>query len=115
MTKTLPLEVLEKIVQILLSNQNKINLLRNDLSAQSSNGNNVRVKTNQFINGLEIDIKNILSLLDRIKNDLKNNPNNIQKTYCLNNDTNMFQDILIAVDVISVANVALIIVLIFNN
>ena len=95
MTKTLPLEVLEKIVQILLSNQNKINLLRNDLSTQSSNGNNVRVKTNQFINGLEIDIKNILSLLDRIKNDLKNNPNNIQKTYCLNNDTNMFQDILI--------------------
>ena len=95
MAKNLSLEVIEKIVQILLSNQNKINLLRNDLSTISNNGNNIKLKTNQFINGLEIDIKNILSLLDRIKNDLKNNQNNINKTYCLNNDKNMFQDILI--------------------
>ena len=95
MAKTLSLDVLEKIVQILLSNQNKINLLHNDLSVESNNGNVCRIKTNQFINGLEIDIKNILSLLDRIKIDLKTNLNNIQKTYCLNNDKNMFQDILI--------------------
>jgi hypothetical protein len=63
MSSPLSLEGIEKIFQILQSNQNKINLLNNDLTNE---GNNIKTKTIQFLNGLEIDIKNILSLLDRI-------------------------------------------------
>ena len=96
MTKIIPLEVLEKIIQILLSNQNKITLLRSDLSNNLLDGNNTKKRTNQFLNGLDIDIKNILSLLNRERIDLnKNNSNEIHNTYCLNNDKNMFQDIII--------------------
>ena len=96
MTKIVSVDVLEKIIQILLSNQNKINLLRNDLGNNLLDGNNTKKRTNQFLNGLEIDIKNILSLLNREKIDInKNNPNEINKTYCLNNDKNIFQDIVI--------------------
>ena len=96
MTKIVPLEVLEKIIQILLSNQNKITLLLSYLNNNLLDGNNTKKRTNQFLNGLDIDIKNILSLLNRERIDLnKNNSNEIHNTYCLNNDKNMFQDIII--------------------
>ena len=96
MTKIISTEVIEKIYQILLLNLNKINLLRNDLSNINDYNNN-KIKTNQFLKGIEIDIKNILSLLERLKIDFnyKNNPNEICKTYCLNNDKNMLQDIVV--------------------
>ena len=96
MTKIVQLDVLEKIIKILLSNQNKINLLRNDLNNKLLEGNNSRKRINQFLNGLEIDIKNILSLLNRERIDInKNNQNEIQKTYYLNNDKNILQDLII--------------------
>ena len=99
MSNSLSSDGIEKIIQILQTNQNKINLLRNDLSNNSNdknNLNNLKIKTNQFLNGLEIDIKNILSLLDRIKIDSqKNNQIEGSKTYCINNDKNSFQDIVI--------------------
>ena len=60
-------EEIEKIFQILLSNQNKINFLRN--SKEINQG------INKFLNGLDIDIKNILSLLDRIKFGINQNMN----------------------------------------
>ena len=63
------LEEIDKIFKILLSNQNKINFLRN---LQDKNTNN---SIDKFLNGLEIDIKNILSLLDRIKFDINQNMN----------------------------------------
>ena len=94
MSSPLSLEGIEKIFQILQSNQNKINLLNNDLSNE---GNNIKTKTIQFLNGLEIDIKNILSLLDRIKIDFQKSNQNVDdyKTYCINNDKNQFQDIIV--------------------
>jgi hypothetical protein len=94
MSSPLSLEGIEKIFQILQSNQNKINILSNDLSNE---GNNIKTKTIQFLNGLEIDIKNILSLLDRIKNDFQKSNQNVDdyKTYCINNDKNQFQDIIV--------------------
>ena len=94
MSSSLSLEGIEKIFQILQSNQSKINLLNNDLSNE---GNNIKTKTIQFLNGLEIDIKNILSLLDRIKIDFQKGNQNVDdyKTYCLNNDKNQFQDIIV--------------------
>ena len=88
-------EEIEKICRILHMNQNKINLLRNDLTNNNERNNN-KLKINQFLNGLEIDIKNILLLLERMKIDLNTrNQNCNYKTYCLNNDKNMLQDILI--------------------
>ena len=63
------IEEIDKIFQILLSNQNKINFLRNSPDRNTNNG------MNKFLNGLEIDIKNILSLLDRIKFDISQNMN----------------------------------------
>jgi len=63
------IEEIDKIFKILLSNQNKINFLRN---LQDKNTNN---SIDKFLNGLEIDIKNILSLLDRIKFDINQNMN----------------------------------------
>ena len=96
MAKNISLDEIDKIVQILLINQNKINLLRKDLSNNLKEKNNSKIKTNQFLNGLEIDIKNILSLLDRIKANLnRNNQSENPKTYYLNSDKNTLQDILI--------------------
>ena len=94
MSSPLSLEGIEKIFQILQSNQNKINLLSNDLSNEE---NNIKTKTIQFLNGLEIDIKNILSLLERIKIDFQKSNQNADdyKTYCINNDKNQFQDIIV--------------------
>ena len=94
MSSPLSLEGIEKIFQILQSNQNKINLLNNDLTNE---GNNIKTKTIQFLNGLEIDIKNILSLLDRIKIDFQKSNQNVDdyKTYCINNDKNQFKDIIV--------------------
>ena len=94
MSSPLSLEGIEKISQILQSNQNKINLLSNDLSNEE---NNIKTKTIQFLNGLEIDIKNILSLLERIKIDFQKSNQNVDdyKTYCINNDKNQFQDIIV--------------------
>ena len=94
MSKVPTLEGIGKIYNIILSNQNKINLLRNDISNNLINDNYSKTKTQQFLNSIEIDLKNILSLLERIKNDLNNNnQNGNYKTYCINNDNN--QDILI--------------------
>jgi len=94
MSKVPTLEGIGKIYNIILSNQNKINLLRNDISNNLINDNCSKIKTQQFLNSIEIDLKNILSLLERIKNDLNNNnQNGNYKTYCINNDNN--QDILI--------------------
>ena len=94
MSKVPTLEGIGKIYNIILSNQNKINLLRNDISNNLINDNYSKIKTQQFLNSIEIDLKNILSLLERIKNDLNNkNQNGNYKTYCINNDNN--QDILI--------------------
>ena len=53
-------EEIKKITQILLANLNKINIFRN---LQNINSINII----QFLNELDIDIKNILSLLDIIK------------------------------------------------
>ncbi len=99
MNNILSSDEIEKVCQILHSNQNKINLLRNDISNNSDIRNN-KLKTNQFLNGLEIDIKNILSLLERIKINYNNknqnqNQNGNYKTYCINDDKNMLQDIVI--------------------
>ena len=65
---TSSMEEIEKIYQILFSNQNKINYFRN-----SEDNNNSGI--NNFLNGLEIDIRNILSLLERIKFDISQNAN----------------------------------------
>ena len=54
------IEEIDKIFKILLSNQNKINFLRN---LQDKNTNN---SIDKFLNGLEIDIKNILSQILKI-------------------------------------------------
>jgi len=61
---------IDKISQILLSNQNKINFLRN-----SYTNNNAFQSIIKFLTGFEIDIKNILSLLERIKFDINQNTN----------------------------------------
>ena len=93
------LEEIEKIFQILLSDQNKINFLRN-----SQQKNNI---FDTFLNGLEIDIKNIISLLDRIKFDISQNMNkdiiicgecdcckfcNCSTNNCSNNQINLSND-----------------------
>ena len=63
-------EEIDKISQILLSNQKKINFLRN-----SYTNNNMFQSIIKFLTGFEIDIKNILSLLERIKFDINQNTN----------------------------------------
>ena len=95
MNNNLSSDEIEKICQILHSNQNKINLLRNDLS-NNTDKKNTKTKTTQFLDGLEIDIKNILLLLERIKINLNNkSQNGNYKTYCINDDKNMLQDVII--------------------
>ena len=64
------IEEIEKISQILFSNQNKINFLRN-----SYQNNNMFQGILKFLTGFEIDIKNILSLLERIKFNINQNTN----------------------------------------
>ena len=63
------LDELEKISQILISEQNNINYFRNSQEKNTNYG------LNNFLNGLEIDINNILSLLERIKFDISQNMN----------------------------------------
>ena len=60
------LEEIEKIYQILFSNQNKVNQLLNE-----QNNNNPIIY--EYLAGLNIDIKTIISLLDRIKFDINRN------------------------------------------
>ena len=62
------LEEIEKIYQILFSNQNKLNQILNFQ-------NNINPMINGYLAGLNIDIKTIISLLDRIKFDINRNIN----------------------------------------
>ena len=97
MTKVLNLDEIVKICNIIQSNQNKINLLRNDIT-QNSNENFTKIRTQQFLNNLEIDLMNILSILERIKINLggiNQNQNMNYKTYCINSDRGNNQDIVI--------------------
>ena len=86
------MQEINKICQILDSNKNKINILRNFLSKNNKRNNIVINKANQFINNFEMDIDNILSLLDSLKFNLKkggkslnNNDNNFN--FCNNIST----------------------------
>ena len=79
------MQEINKISQILDSNKNKINILRNFLSKNYTRNNNVINKTNQFMNNFEIDIDNILSILDNLKLNLK------KSGKFLNNDENNFE------------------------
>ena len=60
---------IEQIMKILISNQNNINYFRN------SSEQNTIYGINNFLNSLEIDIKTIFSLLERIKFDISQNMN----------------------------------------
>ena len=79
------MQEINKICQILDSNKNKINILRNFLSKNYTRNNNVINKINQFINNFEMDIDNILSILDNLKLNLK------KSGKFLNNDENNFE------------------------
>ena len=79
------MQEINKICLILDSNKNKISILRNFLSKNYIENNNVINKTNKFINNFEIDIDNILSILDNLKFNLKKSGSS------LNNDNNNFK------------------------
>lgn len=76
------LEGIEKISQIIKSNQDKLNNLHiNNLHDSLNEGKNF-AEINQFLIGLDIDIKNILSLLNRIKNNFNSNNMNGNIIFC---------------------------------
>ena len=66
---TSSIEQIEKIMKILISNQNNINYFRNSQEQNTIYG------INNFLNSLEIDIKTIFSLLERIKFNINQNMN----------------------------------------
>ena len=91
MTKALSLKEIENICQILECDKDKIYLLRNDLSNNYINLNDIKTKINQYINCFEMDIENILSFLKGIKCNLQNDNTNIfNKKYILKNKNNYF-------------------------
>ena len=62
------IDSIDKVSKILDSNKLKISTLHSILQTQNNNNTqNVFQKIDQFLNGFEIDIKLILSLLDRLK------------------------------------------------
>ena len=77
-----PTENIDRISKILESNKLKISTLHNILQTQNKNTENTLSKIDQFLNGFEIDIKLILSLLDRLKLIYGMNQNYQSEIFC---------------------------------
>lgn len=73
---------IDKISKILESNKLKISTLHNILQSQNNNTDNTFLKIDQFLNGFEIDIKLILSLLDKLKLAYDANQNLQSEIFC---------------------------------